>query len=69
MAMWATMVKPIGINVAYCSMTPGSWLQTGDEIRNPYYGASMLKCGEIVSVGAKEKDQHVCNDSCEHSNK
>lgn len=69
MAMWATMVKPIGINVAYCSMSPGSWLQTGDEIRNPYYGARMIKCGEIISMGEKEKDQHICNDSCEHSNK
>ena len=64
MAMWATMVKPNGINVAYCSMAPGSWLQTGKEIRNPYYGASMLKCGEIVSEGAKEK--HVCTSKCKH---
>jgi len=67
MAMWATMVKPSGINVAYCSMAPGSWLQTGDEIRNPYYGFSMLKCGEIVSVGEEKKDHHVCDESCDHS--
>ena len=64
MAMWATMVKPSGINVAYCPMAPGSWLQTGQEIRNPYYGASMLKCGEIVSEGAEEK--HVCTSECDH---
>ena len=64
MAMWATMVKPNGINVAYCPMAPGSWLQTGQEIRNPYYGASMLKCGEIVSEGAEEK--HVCTSECDH---
>jgi len=66
MAMWATIVKPAGINVAYCSMNPGSWLQTGKEIRNPYYGASMLKCGEIVSVGAKATEEHVCDENCKH---
>ena len=49
MAMWATMSKPKGINVVFCAMAKGSWLQRGDEIRNPYYGASMPKCGEIVS--------------------
>ncbi|MBT3756913.1 MAG: DUF3347 domain-containing protein [Candidatus Cloacimonetes bacterium] len=64
MAMWATIVKPSGINVAYCSMAPGSWLQTGQEILNPYYGASMLNCGEIVSEGAEEK--HACTSECDH---
>jgi Cu(I)/Ag(I) efflux system membrane fusion protein len=49
MAMWATMSKPKGINVVFCAMAKGSWLQRGKEIRNPYYGASMPKCGEIVS--------------------
>ncbi len=67
MAMWATMMKPVGINVAYCSMNPGSWLQMGTDIRNPYYGASMLKCGEIVSKGAEITENHVCDENCEHS--
>ena len=32
------------------------WLQTDKETRNPYFGASMLKCGEIVQVmGGKTK--------------
>ena len=66
MAMWATMIKPSGVNVAYCPMAPGSWLQTGKEIRNPYYGASMLKCGEIVSEGKEIKEEHVCDENCEH---
>ena len=66
MAMWATMAKPSGVNVAYCPMAPGSWLQTGKEIRNPYYGASMLKCGEIVSEGKEIKEEHVCDENCEH---
>jgi len=36
---------------AYCPMAFGnqgaSWLQIGQEIRNPYFGAEMLQCGEI----------------------
>jgi len=49
MVMWASMSKPSGINVIYCSMKPGSWLQKGAAIRNPYYGAKMLPCGEIIA--------------------
>ncbi|HXK62284.1 MAG TPA: hypothetical protein PLP42_20555 [Acidobacteriota bacterium] len=29
-----------------CSMAKKSWVQGTKEIRNPYYGSSMLKCGE-----------------------
>lgn len=36
---------------AYCPMafddTGASWLQSGDDVLNPYFGASMLRCGEI----------------------
>lgn len=49
MVMWASMSKPSGINVVYCSMNPGSWLQKEKKIRNPYYGSKMLTCGEIIS--------------------
>jgi Cu(I)/Ag(I) efflux system membrane fusion protein len=35
------------IRVAYCPMVSKSWLQKGDAIKNPYFGASMLNCGEI----------------------
>ncbi|RPJ16764.1 MAG: DUF3347 domain-containing protein [Desulfobacteraceae bacterium] len=55
MVMWASMSKPSGINVIYCSMNPGSWLQKGNKIRNPYYGAKMLTCGEIISGPDKKK--------------
>ena len=48
MALWGTAARPKGITVAYCSMAPGSWLQQGTAIRNPYYGSAMLTCGEIV---------------------
>ena len=33
--------------VAYCPMVKATWLQTTTKIRNPYYGKSMLDCGEI----------------------
>ena len=64
MAMWATMSKPKGVSVMYCSMAPGSWLQKNDTvISNPYYGAKMLRCGEIVggedtAADAPPKDSH-----------
>lgn len=35
------------VRVAYCPMAKKSWLQKGTEIANPYYGASMLRCGEF----------------------
>ena len=40
--------KPVYL--AFCPMAGdggGSWLQAGDELLNPYYGAEMLYCGEI----------------------
>lgn len=49
LVLWATLTRPADVNVAYCSMAKGSWLQQGKALRNPYYGASMLRCGEIVS--------------------
>lgn len=30
--------------------TGGSWLSSNQEIRNPYYGDAMLKCGEVQAV-------------------
>ncbi len=32
----------------YCAMAPGYWLQDEKDTRNPYYGSSMLACGELV---------------------
>jgi uncharacterized protein DUF3347 len=49
MAMWAGMAKPAGINVVYCYGYPGSWLQRGAQVKNPYYGGKMLTCGQIIS--------------------
>jgi len=54
-AMWATMSKPKGVFVIYCSMASASWLQKDKAIRNPYHGATMLRCGEIV--GGEDHDE------------
>ncbi len=35
----------------YCPMVPGGggdWLQANDQLRNPYWGSQMLRCGEVV---------------------
>jgi hypothetical protein len=39
-----------GFFIAHCSMFPGGadWVQTTEEISNPYWGKSMPGCGEIV---------------------
>lgn len=36
-----------GVRLAFCPMVKQSWLQTSDKIKNPYYGNSMLTCGEF----------------------
>ena len=57
MSMWVTMSQPQGVSVMYCSMAPGSWLQKDDTlIANPYYGAKMLRCGEIVGGQGVKKE-------------
>jgi len=55
MALWATLSKPKGVDVVYCSMAKGSWLQRPGPVRNPYYGASMLQCGEVVQAAIAKK--------------
>jgi hypothetical protein len=36
-----------GLKLAYCPMARASWLQKEDRVRNPYYGSSMLECGQL----------------------
>jgi hypothetical protein len=36
-----------GVRLAFCPMAKQSWLQKEEQIRNPYYGSSMLTCGEF----------------------
>lgn len=47
---------------AYCPMARGgrgaAWLQSQDSVLNPYYGAMMLRCGDIQQQFAGEK-QHA----------
>lgn len=35
--------------IQYCPMADGSWLSNEKKIINPYYGSSMLSCGEVKS--------------------
>ena len=56
MAMWATMSQPEGIDVVFCSMAGASWLQREGDVRNPYYGASMLSCGEVMGRAGQSGD-------------
>ena len=35
------------VKLAYCPMVKQSWLQKGEKISNPYYGAAMPTCGEF----------------------
>jgi len=67
MAMWATISRPPGINVVFCSMAGASWLQREGEVRNPYYGAAMLNCGEVVSGSDHSGDSmNVQHDQASH---
>jgi Cu(I)/Ag(I) efflux system membrane fusion protein len=60
MALWGTMSLPEGIDVVYCPMAKGSWLQKQGGVRNPYHGKEMLTCGEIVGGAshAKKRMEH-----------
>ncbi|SMP28282.1 DUF3347 domain-containing protein [Chryseobacterium profundimaris] len=38
------------VYVQYCPMAEASWLSDESKIINPYYGKSMLSCGNVKSV-------------------
>jgi Cu(I)/Ag(I) efflux system membrane fusion protein len=48
----AKATLPEGYSLAFCPMANNfqgaNWVQEGEDINNPYFGASMLTCGEIV---------------------
>jgi len=46
-------VEAPGWDLYYCPMADGYWIQTAEGVRNPYYGPSMLKCGDKVPGVAK----------------
>jgi Protein of unknown function (DUF3347) len=39
-----------GVKLGFCPMVKRSWLQKDAKIRNPYYGSSMLECGELKDL-------------------
>lgn len=41
------LTAPDGVRVAFCPMKAKPWLQQGEAISNPYYGASMQTCGSL----------------------
>ena len=41
------LTLPEGVRKAYCPMAQKPWLQKGETLANPYYGQSMLTCGEF----------------------
>jgi hypothetical protein len=40
-------LKELSVKVAFCPMVNRSWVQKEDKLRNPYYGSTMLECGEF----------------------
>ncbi|MCK6459851.1 MAG: efflux RND transporter periplasmic adaptor subunit [Planctomycetes bacterium] len=34
--------------VVHCPMVGADWIQTSDDVKNPYYGAAMMSCGEVA---------------------
>jgi hypothetical protein len=51
----ATLAKAMKLSTqpiyqAYCPMKKATWLSKEKAIKNPYYGAEMLTCGEVVET-------------------
>ncbi|MCC7383963.1 MAG: DUF3347 domain-containing protein [Deltaproteobacteria bacterium] len=48
---WAAEARATNVQVFSCDMAHAKWLQRGGEkLRNPYFGAEMLSCGEVVPL-------------------
>lgn len=51
MAEVVKAIKPGGtVYVQYCPMKKASWLSSEKAIKNPYYGSSMLSCGNVTET-------------------
>lgn len=46
----AVKISSEPIYEVYCPMKKASWLSSSKEIKNPYYGSSMLTCGKVVET-------------------
>ena len=59
-------VPGITVRRAYCSMAfdnkGGHWLQDSETIANPYFGATMLRCGEIKETLSAPAPAHEAPD-------
>jgi Protein of unknown function (DUF3347) len=44
------------IKQAYCPMAKAPWLQTVDQIENPYFGSQMLHCGKVTETIKPRED-------------
>lgn len=38
------------VYIQYCPMKKASWLSSEQAIKNPYYGSSMLTCGQVTET-------------------
>lgn len=48
-------LSPVPVYEQYCPMKKASWLSSEKEIKNPYYGKTMLTCGEVVETIQQKK--------------
>lgn len=46
----ATKLSSQPVYLQYCPMKKASWLSNEKEIKNPYYGNSMLTCGKVTET-------------------
>lgn len=47
-----------GYAVMTCAMAKADWVQTAGEVRKPYYGKSMLSCGEAKKIDGTGGHNH-----------
>ena len=45
----------LGLKAYHCPMSHANWLQKG-EVANPYFGASMLRCGEPLAAKTESRE-------------
>ena len=50
MIAYAKKEKLKGLYHANCPMASADWLQSSAEVKNPYYGSKMLKCGSTKEI-------------------
>lgn len=64
-----TVGQPGGVSLyqVFCPMAfdnkGASWLQLGNDVMNPYFGESMLHCGEVQKVYGQEAGEGKDNDA------